>query len=197
MSVAISITYTVTGAESKLQALRLAINPQALNEAAGRSVATSVRDHLYNLNSARPNALGGRRTNYYAGAADSTHMEAAPDKATVTVSQTGFALRFHGGTVTPVNAKMLTIPVNPAAYGMRAREFPDTFVWRDKDTKSAFIADAPGNVLRLLFLLTDSATIPEDPSLLPSDSNLESSAIDGIRNYLDAKLARLREASNV
>jgi hypothetical protein len=41
------------------------------------------------------------------------------------VHQVGFALRYHGGTVKPVNARLLTIPARAEAYQKRAGEFSD------------------------------------------------------------------------
>lgn len=191
----ITITHADVGGREKLAALRAVLAPTELNQVAGRAGVNLVRDHLYALNSARPNKLGGTRQNYYARAADSTHFTADERRARVTVSHVGFRLRRFGGVVRPVKSKALTIPLVAIAYGRLAREFPDTFIWRNKKTGKAFVADKnAAGVLRLLYLLVTEANIPEDPSLMPQTSDVKAAAAGSLKSYLARQAARIAAA---
>ena len=97
-----------------------------------RAVGDLVKQHLYGLDGQRHQY--GRH--YYRQAGDSVTARIVPEGAAVSITQTGFRQRLFGGTITPRVAKMLTIPANPEAYGMRAREFKDLDVRRVLDPKT-------------------------------------------------------------
>lgn len=123
MSTAILIRATNTAGPAA-KAVSRAITPARLNPVIGRSANNTVREHLFGLNSTRPNALGGRRTNFYAQAARATNFKVVSDTAiVVSIPHVGIAQRFFGGTIRPKSGTYLTIPVHPAAHGKRAREF--------------------------------------------------------------------------
>lgn len=94
-----------------------------INKRVGEAGADLIRGHLEGLNSAKPNKLGGKRTNFWAQCARSTSFVLVPEGALVSINQIGFRQRLEGGTISPRNAKFLTIPAIAEAYGKRAREF--------------------------------------------------------------------------
>lgn len=107
-------------------------DPKALLNVAGRAGRNVTQKHLREKNRTSPNKIGGKRTNYYAKAADAVNYRILNDDAViVSINQIGIALRFHGtaglpgGRLRPVSAEFLTIPAAPEAHGRRAREFSD------------------------------------------------------------------------
>jgi hypothetical protein len=122
MSVAIKIDLVdrATPAINKLDAKLI---DDSVKHSAGASVMRQILDHLTALDEERPNALGGRRTHFYAKAGKSTHYEITDTGAIVSINHIGIAQRLRGGEITPVNSKYLTIPARAEAHGRRAREF--------------------------------------------------------------------------
>lgn len=88
------------------------------------------RDHLDSEGyTSRTNQLGGKSTGYWKGVSQSIASEATEDGATVSASQRGLALHYFGGIVKPVNAKALSVPVDPSAHGVYARQYPGTLAF--------------------------------------------------------------------
>jgi hypothetical protein len=185
MSIAISIQAS-DGITPVTRRVANAIQPARLNPVIGRSVNNTVREHLFSLNSARPNKLGGRRTNFYTGAARGTQFKVVSDSEIVlSINQVGIAQRYYGGTIKPKSSKFLTIPVHPAAHGKRAREFDLEVVFgvngqpvalatkkvsesRTRQSKSGKITRT--NVTRfgeIYYRLVRSVTQAADPNVLP------------------------------
>lgn len=193
MSIAIQID--ARPALAKLAAAGRAIAPEKLHAVAGRAILNQVKAHLRERN-ATANRLGGKRTNYYAKAAQSVHAEHDAASARISVSHTGMALHYYGGTVRPVNRKYLTIPIAAEAHGARVSDFPGAFVLRLKG-KQPVIAlrkwkgRTPG-ALQLLFALVRQATIKADPSVMPSPGTSSESAVLAINAYLTRQLATIR-----
>jgi len=101
-----------------------ALAPARINPVIGRAAANVAVAHLRAKNASSANAFGGRRTNYYAGAARATSFAILNDsEVVVSVAQIGIRQRFFGGTLRPKTAKYLTIPAIAEAHGKRAREF--------------------------------------------------------------------------
>lgn len=87
------------------------------------------RDHLKALPS---NKKGWPSTGYWEKAADATEAFATSNGANEATlhlrnSHTGLVLRYRGGTIRPVKAGALTIPISPVSYGHRASEFTGLF----------------------------------------------------------------------
>lgn len=128
----VGIRYSLQG-DPGLAPLRKRIaNPKGLLSVAGRSGRNVVQKHLREKNRTSPNRMGGRRTHFYAKAADAVNFRLLNDhEVTVSINAVGIALRFHGtgglpgGRLRPINGRYLTIPATPEAHGRRAREFGD------------------------------------------------------------------------
>lgn len=98
-----------------------------------QAVANFTKDYLGSLNSSRPNALGGNRTDFYSRAAKSIEVAKQGEGSVgFTIYQIGFAQRLLGGTIhagagtsskTGEPTKYLAIPANPEAYGKTPGEF--------------------------------------------------------------------------
>lgn len=145
-------------------------------EAAVRGVEALIIDHLRKRNDGtRSNRWGLPKTNYYADAAK--NVEASVDGATVRVEidHPGLAMHYEGGTVYP-KKKALALPIDPAVAGIwpseanaYANEDEYALIW-PKNSSHGFIKDVEQN--QLLWLLIPKATIPADPSVLPTDTEI-------------------------
>jgi hypothetical protein len=180
------IAFSITikdDARPAVQNLAAGLAPARLNAIAGRSAHQVYRGHLFALNRARPNRLGGRRTNFYSAAARGTNWRDAGDHVVVSIASVGIRQRYFGGTIKPKTKKFLAIPARTEAYGKTPREFSDLVFVQFKSGSAALIrshGDAPlridsaGNVSggghdlgEVMFWLVTSVTQRPDPSVLP------------------------------
>lgn len=205
-----TLEITVTGsALDRLGDLRARLADDAVKAAAGGGVRRLLQDHFRALDQARANQLGGRRTHFYAAAARSITYATDGAGVTVSIHAPGIALHYYGGTVKPVNgSRYLTIPVDPDAYGRRAREFNHLSVQygrtRDGGLRPMFLVQdthttykvtkgrKTGKVKvheklqagKIMYYLALSATIRPDPSVLPTDETINQAARASILSYL-------------
>lgn len=206
--VAIQIVTLRDEANPALARLRHGIRPQALFPIIGRSATNTIREHLFGLNATRPNALGGARTNFYAGAARSTQFQIVGDAVVVSINHVGIAQRYFGGTIRPKVAKFLTIPVHPRAYGKRAREFDLELVFGRGGVPIALATKASlvtiirqtrtGTVTRklggrrgeIMYRLVKQVTQAADPSVLPHEGLIETRVQRDIESYINRLVER-------
>lgn len=205
---ALAITVDVSNpANGALDELRKAVSPEVTNAAIGGAARRVVQDHLRTLDEARPNALGGKRTHYYAQAARSVTYESSGDTVTVGIHHTGIAQRYFGGEIKPVTAKVLTIPAIAEAHGHRAGEFDFlSLVWpkgksvgalveRDRTevriTKDRRKGKSGLRVIkkhqlggRVFFWLVAKAVQAPDPGVLPSQSLISDTATSALLKSL-------------
>ena len=102
------------GVQSEAQARGLAL-------VGARAVASLVKEHLYGLDAQR-HQFGNH---FYRQAGDSVSSAVVPQGAVTSISQLGFRQRLFGGVIRAKQAKLLTLPAHPEAYGHRAGEFND------------------------------------------------------------------------
>lgn len=129
MSIALSIRLP----EPSLTALAGRVRDRkGLLQVVGRSARNLTVDHFRVYNATHPNALGGRRTNFYAAAASATNYRlVGSDGVVISIPHQGLALRLlgtgglPGGVLKPSRSKYLTLPASPEAHGKRAGEFSD------------------------------------------------------------------------
>ncbi len=183
-----AVTVDASGAESKLQAVELALGPSRLNAIAGHAVLNLVKAHLVDRDQVG-NAMGGRRTHFYRKAAQGTHEDHDDDQATITISATGFAQRLYGGTIAAVNKRFLTIPLAQEALGRRASDFSDAFVCvihGQLYIARKRTAKVGKGSLDLLFKLVRSVYQAPDRTVLPTDDQIATTA----RTAVDSFIAR-------
>lgn len=148
-------------------------------EKAALRVTDLIIRHLRKKNeSTAPNPFGLPKSNYYAKAADTAQYEVSGKRFVVSVGSDsmakdapgrGLALHYEGGTVYPKRGKRLAVPVNPAVAGIWPSEYRREIFF----TKSAIGDKESGNIL---WLLIPKATIPADPSVLPTDEEIANAA---------------------
>lgn len=206
LNIALDIKQTL-GPE--LLAKAAALNPRALADQLGAAGARLTKSHLLKLNQERPNALGGRRTNFYAQGARATTWSATDTGATVVVAAQGLAQRFHGGTINAKPGKALSIPADAEAHGRSPREFSDLRLVVFGATGRAALVTARSTAIRLgkrgvkavsstfervLYWLVKSVTQRADPSVLPTAQEYSATATAHLSRYLSRLIARQRGA---
>lgn len=119
--------------DARLGAARKRVaDSKGLLNVAGRAGRNAAQKHLREKNRTSPNKIGGKRTNYYAKAAEAVNFRLlSDDTVIVSINHVGIALRYHGtgilpgGRLRPLSGTYLTLPATPEAHGRRAREFGD------------------------------------------------------------------------
>lgn len=153
------------------------------------AVAEQIRGHLVQKDQI-PNALGGRRTHFYAAAAGQTFWTASATEAEVTIAKDGIRQRFLGGEIKPVNARALTVPVHPEAHGRRAAEFgPELRLVLFGGTASnpnaiGMLVLGKGATAPVYYLLVGSVSQDPDPTVLPSDDDMLSEAVGALKELV-------------
>jgi len=182
--VSLTITIDASRARAGFDKLQQRLNSDELKLRMGKSVAELIRRHLRDRNSTHANELGGKRTNFWARASEAVNFRAVSDGAEVSVSQEGVLQRYLGGTIRPVNAKALTIPVHPKAYGKSAREFKDLKLVQGN--RVALLVQRPKGkqIGEVYFVLKRSVTQEADPSVLPTEEQIKETAANAVQRFL-------------
>ena len=210
-----TVSITISGpAQEALQGMQSDLANEGAKQAAGGAIARLLKAHLGGLDRSRQNKIGGKRTHYYADAANNVSYEVTDDGADVKVHQIGIALHYYGGVIKPTGGrKYLTIPVDPEAYGRRAGEFNNLEIawgltkggkprpiglvkkndWVNKTKKNRKtgvkeVVSASWEGGKWMFALVLSATIPEDKSILPEDDTIQAAAMSSITDYIISKM---------
>lgn len=208
---ALALQFDIRGLDAspaRIASLERSLAPERVSAVAGRAGVNRGRKHLLALNRERPNALGGRRTNFYQKAANSISVRSEGDGVMLSFASVGLAQRYFGGTITAKNAKYLTIPARTEAYGKRASEFPDlelvflengpALIRRNQSTIK-FRKSKEGNRRavktgelggEVMFWLKRSVTQRADPSVLPTDTEFYDEIEKSVRDYAQLQIDR-------
>ncbi len=102
----------------------------ALGKVLGRAAANELRAHFRELNSKRPNKLGGPRSHFWNAVASSVqNPRTEAGGIVVSISHPHIAQRLFGRTILPHKRKAVAIPVNARAYGVYPRIYPGTLAF--------------------------------------------------------------------
>lgn len=164
---------------------------------AAESLAETVREHIRREAGSRhrtASRLGAMPTHHLERGARETRAEQAGRQAVVTVPIPGITRAFGDLHIKPQNAKALTIPINAVSYGMRAPELEDRgwslFTRPAKQGPGAgilFGRKAGQASTVALYLLRDSADIPQDRELMPSDDEMGEALAYGVTSAIEAE----------
>ena len=182
----VTIQVDVSGhPEALLQRMEQALKPEQIGPLLGRAGVNLLREHFVQLDSSRPNALGGERTHFYSSAAEGTSFTVDAEGALLAVNKIGIRQRYYGGTV-EAKDKLLTIPARAETYGHRASEFNDLRCITFKSGAKALVElpAAKGDKLVVMFWLRESVTQRADPTVLPSDEAMYTALNDTASEYL-------------
>ena len=209
MSVTINVTRD--GGTPAIQHLLGQLTPQRLAGAVGPACARLFKRNFIGLGT---NKRGWTTTNFWARAAKATSWSREPEGVMVSCNLVGVRQRLMGGTIRPVSARALTIPMSPVSYGHSAREFPGSFVLKT-DSGSYIVQASEGRAkgetkkdfggrlkllrqggnnkartagrLEFLFKLVSSVTQAADPGVIPARDLINATARQAIVEALGGK----------
>ena len=198
-------------ATTDLQRISAAVESEDIHEVMGAAAALEVQHRLTRLDSERPNQLGGKRTHWYAGAADGTTHHTVPEGAAVDITQAGIrtmilgTAELPGGAIVPKNAKHLAIPARAEAHGRSPREFDDLMpLYRSEGGHAVAYALAQaeqqtvdlkrrrkdGTTSRsvvkgggIFYWLVDSVVQEPDPTILPTEDELRRAIFGAVDGF--------------
>lgn len=191
-----------------------------LNREIGINVRERTADHLARASVSRhkvADRLGARHTKFlefapargqlrggsgynptYGQAAPYTEVrDIAKDGVSVVIGNTpGLSRAFRPLTITPKNAKALTIPLHKISYAKRVADLRNEGheIFRPKGTNILAEEVSVGRgkkkrtELRPLYALIKRVTLPQDSGLLPTPNEINDWAYDTVENYIDALL---------
>lgn len=171
-----SILITSDTATPALREMTAALSPQRFCAAVGPACNRLVRQ---NYRRQPPTRSGGKSTGFWADAARSTTWSSEGMSVTTTTTKIGVRQQYFGGTIRPVNRRMLSVPISAQAHGKTVADFPGSFMIITR--KGAYIVQyasaftAKGNQKRqhstfeFLFKLVASVDQAANPGVLPTD----------------------------
>jgi hypothetical protein len=100
--------------------------PRALLVNVGQEARNQLKAHFRFKDQNEPNRLGGKRTHYWIGVADSVQnpmLEAADTQVRISITEPTIGQKVFGGRIVPKNVDNLTVPQTAEAYGRTASTF--------------------------------------------------------------------------
>jgi hypothetical protein len=208
---------TISINTSEVQAMQLRARQGNLAQDAAmvgsRAIGDLTRQHLFDLDSSRPNALGGPRTHFFSNAARSVQNPVDGNgQVSMSINALGLAQRWLGGDIsagvgtssaTGRLTKYLAIPARTEAYGLSPSKFQDLHFVPRRNGEAMLVQafqtllthakkglKAAGEVGGLvMFWLVKRVHQDPDPSVLPTEQEMADSAQSAIQNYLSRRLA--------
>lgn len=203
----IQITATVKNGMSERLLNLLDLLGQKGYKIAGVGVLEAIKSHLASRDGA-PNKNNWPKTHFLDRARKQTFLTTTPSEAVVHIALVGFGTFITGkpDVIKPVNAKFLTIPARPEAYGRRAREFSDlvfevvddfygrprpalvraaqtTFSFGKKRKGKRAITNVEEVGGEVYFWLVKSVKPKPHPEGLPSTDRLKAAAVGELESY--------------
>lgn len=110
----LTVLVNTIGLEALQQTLeQLDVDRESFHQVVANAAANTIKDHLIDLNTKRPNALGGKRSNFYSNASESVAFEANKDQATVSITQQDYFVRyFYPERNPPLRQSRGPVPAN-------------------------------------------------------------------------------------
>lgn len=182
---------TINTASPALLALaKRASNPTGGLMVAGRAIVNLLKKHYRGKKQSEPNKLGGKRTNYWRGVADSVNKPkpTAPDTVSVSISHPTINQKIFGGTITAKRSKYLTIPIHADAHGRTAgtleRNLAVKLFVLVSNGKAMLAGTNKDGKTIAYYLLKKSVKQRPDPTALPPREEMERVAVKHFGNWL-------------
>ena len=211
MSVTVNISIPLDTATPAIAAKVAQCSPRRLADIVSTPLVTFFRVRLRDLGT---NKRGWPSTHFWergsravnSESEEGTSVQVGDGNVTLTVNKIGVRQRWLGGTIKPVNARALTIPISPVSYGHRASEFSGLFLLKTK--KGAYLVQ-PGEqvsektgrtgkrrgggneksrkraALNFLFKLVGSVDQAPNPDVVPSDDEFLEVGMSAIERRLN------------
>lgn len=198
-------------ATNDLQKLAADFEAPQIREAIGLAGVEAVKEFYTKLDHERPNAMGGKRTHFFAQAAESALWKDTGNESVLleVFEPIGLRQRIHGGEILPTGGrKYLTIPAIAEAYGKRAGEFDNlvpVFRRRNGTVEAVALAEADQQSVKLgktrkdgtvsrgkvtggryFFWLVKSVSQQGDPTTAPDENSIKTAVIGAVTNYFRA-----------
>jgi hypothetical protein len=207
IAVRIDLANQASAAVDRVQGV---LSPSRLAPVMGRAARNVYVDHLRRKNADSPNQLGGKRTNYYLGAARATNFRAVDDGVLISIPHVGIAQRYFGGVIRAKPRKFLAFPVHPDAHGKRPREFPGLSLIFGRDGEPIGLMRArlrprkrgmvgppvPEPFGEILFRLTKEVNQAPDPSVLPQPLEVGAGVFSAVNDAVALAWARKNGGSS-
>jgi hypothetical protein len=219
MSAKVKVTVDPAGRQFVVDVGDEVANRRGLNAVLADRLADELVEYLRRDNARKPNNMGAPRTNFYNRVADATAVASVSETgATVAIAEPRFRVHVFGGTIKPVKAKMLTIPLVKEARGLRASSYARKFGRRlftlpginllfekVEDGAQSLVNETSGRTrdeagarqgvtlaarsrIRPVYALAKSAKIEKDPTALPKDEVLASMLAEEARDFVERQL---------
>lgn len=160
-------------------------NPSALLKVMADRGADYLREHFAKRNK-EPNKRNWPKTGFWADIAQSTvRGEPSGQRIDIIVSDRRYAMQLFGKQKhVPVEAKALTIPLDPRAVGKRASVLADELGTPIFRRGNALAANINGQTVNL-YALVRSVKIPADPEAFPATSGFLDALSETVDEWLD------------
>ncbi len=177
-----------------------------LNRQMGRAVQNLCQRHLLGVAATRhgtAHKLGAAPTHFLAGAAAAAAqpeaLRADASGATITIVHPAIGRAGHEVDIRPTGGRQyLTIPISTEAYGQSMmREgnprFPKAFFFTSKNGNLLYGVKT-GRTLHPLYALKTEVHLKQDRTLLPSDQEIQQTAITSLQAGLREEQSRRQKA---
>ena len=158
---------------------RLASRQPALKKIMGIAMRNTLISH-FRAKNAKPNRLGGTRTNFWLAVANScTAPVLGGSGIMVRINHPHVAIHIYGGHISPKKAKMLAIPVTAEAHGKSPRGIKDLLpVWSGGRPVGLALGQ------KMYYVFKRGQRIPKDPRALPPDDKVLKAVNSAARIFL-------------
>lgn len=195
--VAVNVSVTQSPQITRLHALTR--NPRGFMGAVGGRAVAELRLHFKRRDD-EPNRTGFPKSHFWSRRirTNTALAEFNATSATVAIAAPEFAQKLHGGTITPKEAKFLTIPARPEAAGKSPRSFANLrFIPTQRGgllvAQGAFQGPAQRGINRIgprqdgavYYFLVKSATQRADPRALPGESMFTRALVQAGKDYVE------------
>ncbi len=178
MSVSITTQITQDNATPAVAALMAKTTPERLAKICRDPLRGFWRDHLKQYPRLPGRFAAYPPTGFGEEAADSVQAFAESEGVRLRADKQGLSLRFHGGTIKPVNAKILCFGIAPESYGKTPAEMGFTKGKKKTPEETEAFHD--------LFAFAKSVTFAPNPAVVPTDDEWAEVAMAAITRSLAA-----------
>lgn len=189
----IRVQVKTTGMDSAVQSVlklqSLQIRRRAI-AAGGLEAETEIQKYYQNkgqtgwVNPALPTHGAGRKlTQWWRGTERWKMLSPTSKGIVIENNHTGLAHKVTGGTIKAKRKKFLTIPIDPRAHGLRAKDFQRNIAPLFRIKNILAMKESDGSV-KGIYALKKSITQQPWPNALPPEQGYTSAFIEGVTDVL-------------